>query len=104
MYLEGYNLIFIHVPKTAGNSLTRRFVQCWGADPLIKERDRHTFELRDSRTTKKHQSLATYQMLLGEQFSSATVAWVWRDPAERLASWYLSQHRQPRGRVRAMLH
>lgn len=100
MFIEHLDTIILHVPKTGGNSVARHVAEHYGAEITLKERDRHTFELSDSSTDRKHQSLREYQARLGDRFSNVTVVWVWRDPAHRLASWYFSRHRLPRSRLK----
>ena len=93
MLLEAQHLIFIHVPKTAGNFLQTRMSAVWGASPRLIPHARG-FELRDDFTESKHQRLSKYQQKLGAQVEEFAVVAIWRDPVERMVSFYFSPHRQ----------
>lgn len=102
MFIETHNVIFVHVPKTGGNSLTTHFVNKLGARAHLIRRDSDTFELKDSATDRKHQPLRAYQKMLGPRFQECTVIWVWRDPIDRLTSWFFSPHRKPKTLIKRL--
>jgi hypothetical protein len=96
MLLSRYRLIYIHIPKSAGNSISHLLL------PLSDDRmtvggpqdGRERFELRGEVSTGKHMSLAAYREALGtEQFARYRVATVVRDPLDRALSYYFSPHR-----------
>lgn len=104
MMLDDLNAIFVHVPKTAGNFLTRDYLSRYSNDNLIAighQDGINRFEIRGEVTTHKHMTLAEYAgaVDLRDTYVITTV----RDPVERLVSGYFSPHRRFRLRPWARL-
>ena len=95
MLLSKYNLIFIHPPKTAGNTI--QSVLLPHSDDTMNtdgHRDGHDrFEVRGLITAKKHMTLAEYAERLGDRMQNYRIAMSVRDPIERAVSMYFSPHR-----------
>lgn len=90
--------LFIHVPKTAGNSI-QNVLRKYSEDKIVicgKHQDGvERFEVRnDQYEVTKHSSLKHYQEILDPHlyrkvFKFATI----RNPYDRMVSWYFSPHR-----------
>ena len=75
MLFSAARVIFIHVPKTAGNHFTRRFLR-YSDDRLVTGGTRDgidRFELVGPQTQSKHQTLAQYVARLGSRMGEYTV-------------------------------
>lgn len=95
MLLSKHNLIFIHPPKTAGNTI-QSVLFPHSDDKMIADgfRDGHDrFEVRGFITSHKHMTLNEYAEKLGERFKDFRVAMSVRNPIERAVSMYFSPHR-----------
>jgi len=90
-----HKFIFLHVPKTAGNS-----IQSW----LLPHSDDHkvvggqqdgieTFNIRGAITPTKHAGLQKYADALGERLADYAVVMPVRNPLDRMLSLYFSPHR-----------
>ena len=102
MILHDLNAIFVHVPKTAGNFLTRDYLKRYSNDTLIATGHQDgvdRFEVRGEVTTHKHMTLSEYSKSL--DLRDAYVITSIRDPVERLVSAYFSPHRRFRLTARA---
>lgn len=98
MLFQDPNVIFVHIPRTAGNwfqhqflrySLDEKTVVAW-QDGL------HRFGLTGRFTKEKHQPLRLYKRLLGDEFSNYDVFATVRHPVSRLLSCYFAPVRHMR--------
>ena len=94
MIVHDLNAIFIHVPKTAGNYLTRHCFLQFSKDLLVARGHQdgvNRFEIMGGETRKKHMTLEDYarEVDISRYFLIAPL----RDPVERLMSLYYSPHR-----------
>lgn len=98
-YFPGLNLLFIHVPKTAGNTVTSELIRYEPAQPptkiLLPGMDGlNRFELKDGFSENKHTNLRAYQATMpADLFKELTVVFVYRNPVDRLVSFFYSPHR-----------
>jgi len=98
MISEEYQFLFIHIPKTAGNSVGQQ-LQAYSEDRLVTlaahQDGVERFEVRHPRyPITKHSTLTDYKALLAPAlfrrlFKFATL----RNPWERMISFYFSPHR-----------
>jgi hypothetical protein len=94
-----HNFIFIHLPKTAGNSIQSN-LQKYSEDDIVCLNDLHDgverFEIRNQFAgIHKHSSLGDYQKALQpELFRRLYIVSTIRNPWERLISFYFSPHRR----------
>ncbi|GAA6184280.1 sulfotransferase family 2 domain-containing protein [Aliiglaciecola sp. NS0011-25] len=94
-----HNFLFLHLPKTAGNSIQER-LKAYSEDKIVCINDFQDgierFEVRNQFAgIHKHSSLTDYQKVLPETlfkhlFIFATI----RNPWERMISFYFSPHRK----------
>lgn len=95
MHFPDQRLIFIHVPKTGGNFLTRCLAP-YAPDRIVYGGARdglERFEVRGPRTKSKHQPLGKYHDLMGARLARYRVVAIARPPVERLMSLYFSPNR-----------
>lgn len=102
MLSRSHRFLFIHIPKTAGNSV-QDALRGYSADEFIRLEKHHDgverFQLRSSEFTavKKHSTLATFRLHYGgELFGGLFKFTCVRNPWERAVSHYFSPSRQPR--------
>lgn len=93
MYIDQLNLLFIHCPKTGGNTISTIFLP-YSADKKVMGKysdgiDR--FGIKGDYTKQKHDTLASYYKY--ETLKKAKIFTALRHPVERLISWYFSPHR-----------
>lgn len=92
MLVPELNLIFIHVMKTGGSSISDALMaQFPESAKKVQTRDYqdmvHLFETKDSLGFSKHASVARYSRALGEnKFSAIDVVAVYRNPVHRALS------------------
>lgn len=102
LQLHGTHALFIHVPKTGGNSLQQAFLQLsWTTDQKVLSGHQDgvdRFELCGAYTRSKHQPLGQYLRLWPAACQLQVYACL-RQPLQRLVSLYYSPHRwlQPSG-------
>lgn len=95
MISTAHHFIFIHAPKTGGNSIQLVL------EPLSDDRrtvnarqdGRNRFGVEGPITPGKHARLADYQARLGEELGNYRVVTGSRDPLDRAVSAYYSPHR-----------
>jgi hypothetical protein len=90
--------LFIHIPKTAGNSLQNILSQ-YSEEEVVSiapyQDGIERFELRSTKyEIRKHSSLADYKNQLGDSFIDQLFKFTCvRNPWERMVSYYFSPHR-----------
>lgn len=94
-----HSFLFIHLPKTAGNSLQERLKE-YSEDQVVCVNNRQDgverFEIRnkDFPTLHKHSTLEDYWSALPSEIChSLTVIATIRNPWDRMISYYFSPHR-----------
>ena len=96
MILEKKKLLFVHIEKTGGNSLSHVF-QKYTVEKIYKHNGYsdglETFEIKGKYTLNKHQNLSDYKNLLGVKFKKFKIITVIRNPLDRLISAYFMQDR-----------
>ena len=95
MIFTRHRLIYLHVPKTGGTSISRALLQHSDDEMhLHKHQDGiERFSVKGKVTPKKHAVLSTYQELLGDEFRRFDVAISVRNPLDRAVSMYFSPNR-----------
>jgi hypothetical protein len=95
MISSAYRFIYLHVPKTGGNSI-QTLLQPSSDDKIILQGNqdgRDRFAIKGSVTPHKHAVLADYAAVLGEEIGNYKVVISVRHPFERAVSFYFSPHR-----------
>lgn len=98
MISHAHRFLFVHVPKTGGNSIQGHLRQ-YSEDRIVAESAHQDgverFEVRNDRWgLHKHASLAEYRaMMPAAQFNDLYKFAVIRNPWERMISFYFSPHR-----------
>ena len=107
MIVDDLNSIFIHIPKTAGNFLTKEIFLRYSQDYMLVKpgqdgEDR--FEIRGQITKSKHMTLKEYAEYtdISKYYIIASI----RDPLERLISLYFTPIRwiKPNRRARILIY
>ena len=101
MLLKSYGLLYLHVPKTGGNSISRLLLP-YSSDHMVTSVHQEgvdRFELRGPDTPHKHATLGEYSRELGAKLKGFKVAISVRDPLDRAISYYFSPHRWMRRRL-----
>jgi hypothetical protein len=108
MYSQKHNFIFIHIPKTAGNSIQSvlsdycdddifsisELASMGEAGEEYKSIDSPIFEVRGEITPSKHAWLYQYFIALeGMDFDEISIFSCIRNPIHRALSFYFSPHR-----------
>lgn len=99
MLSKNKKFLFIHLPKTGGNSLQER-LKAYSEDAIVSinsiQDGVERFEVRNEYPgIHKHSSLSDYQKVLPESvFSQLFVCSTIRNPWERMVSFYFSPHRK----------
>lgn len=93
------HFLFIHVPKTGGNSI-QNVLQQYSEDEIVIIADYQDgierFEVRNSRyKIHKHSTLREYKEVLDSTFYKSLFKFaVIRNPWDMMISWYFSPHRK----------
>lgn len=90
-----HKLIYLHAPKTGGNSI-QTILLPYSDDRkvFVEHQDGHDrFEVRGGLTRKKHSTLRDYARALGPDIAAYKVAISVRHPFDRAVSYYFSPHR-----------
>lgn len=98
MISTSHQFIFIHLPKTGGNSVQdalRDFADDEVVAPHAHQDGVERFELRNPKHKKlvKHSTLKDYVEALGPAFDDFKVYTTIRNPYDRIVSYYFSPHR-----------
>jgi hypothetical protein len=100
VYSSAYDFLFIHVPKTGGNSIQNALLP-FSDDRLVLLSPHHDgverFEIQSpDLDIRKHSSLEEYRAQLApEAFERATKVTCVRNPWDRCVSFFFSPHRGP---------
>lgn len=95
-----HNFLFVHIPKTAGNSL-QNVLRHYSDDRIVRIHSHQDgverFEVRsDSHDIQKHSTLEEYRRQYGEPLFSGLFKFTCvRNTWDRLLSFYFSPHRGP---------
>lgn len=95
MLSSRHSFIYVHVPKTGGNSINRLLLP-YSDDELYTEKwhdGMNTFGIRGGHSANKHANLSAYKAYLGEAFDQYRVMISVRHPFPRAVSYYFSPHR-----------
>jgi hypothetical protein len=95
MISSAHQFVFVHVPKTGGNSI-QTLLEPISDDHriVVAHQDGiERFDVVGPATPRKHATLAEYASLLGDRFHSMRVIIGCRHPLDRLVSAYFSPHR-----------
>lgn len=98
MISSEFKLIFLHFPKTGGNSIQTALKHI-SDDEFYQRIERHDgindFAIRNSTYADltKHASLADYATAMGSQFRKYRVFTVLRNPFDRVTSHYFYEHK-----------
>jgi len=90
-----HKFIFLHVPKTAGNSI-QTWLLPYSDDQKVVSGQQDgidTFNIRGAITPTKHAGLQQYADVLGPRLADYAVVLPVRDPIDRMLSMYFSPHR-----------
>jgi len=92
MHSERYKFIYLHVPKTGGNSITHRLLPV--CDNQIYTEAHHDgvnrFGVQSPMSRDKHANLSVYAGYLGERFADYRILISVRHPFPRALSYYFS--------------
>ncbi len=101
MYSAAHNFIFVHIPRTGGNSI-QQVIRHFSEDRIVTDaypdgqfRDgTDRFEVAGTYTRRKHDSLARYhEVMPADVFARAFKFCAVRDPWSRAMSFYFSPRR-----------
>lgn len=90
-----HKFIFLHVPKTAGNSIQTWLLPHSDDQKVVSGQQDgvDTFNIRGAITPNKHAGLQKYADALGPALGDYAVVVPVRDPLDRILSLYFSPHR-----------
>ncbi|MEO0343086.1 MAG: sulfotransferase family 2 domain-containing protein [Pseudomonadota bacterium] len=98
MIFEKEKVIFVHHPKTGGNSIQDALRSLTGDRIVARKKlqdgqERFNVENRSYERLQKHSPLQAYRTSLGPSFFAYKVFITIRNPFDRLVSYYFSPHR-----------
>ncbi len=96
MYIDSLNLLFIHCPKTGGNTIASVFLPYSSDNKVVSGHQDgvNRFEIVGKYTKRKHQTLDEYYNLDGGEYvKTCKIFTSLRHPVDRMVSWYFSPHR-----------
>ncbi|WP_299421857.1 sulfotransferase family 2 domain-containing protein [uncultured Shimia sp.] len=95
MISSSFQFIYVHIPKTAGNSIQTALLPISDDKKLVAKgfRGQERFGIVGKVTPSKHATLQQYSELLSGRLDQFLVATSVRHPFERLVSYYFSPHR-----------
>lgn len=95
MISSRYRFIFLHIPKTGGNSVQSLLLPFSDDRPTATgyQDGKHRFGVVGPVTPRKHATLQEYADILGPELQGYKVAITLRAPFERMISLYFSPHR-----------
>jgi len=90
-----HKFIFLHVPKTAGNSIQTWLLPYSDDQKVVSGHQDgiETFNIRGAITPTKHAGLQKYADVLGPRLADFATVIPVRDPLDRILSLYFSPHR-----------
>ena len=98
MIFKKNKVIFLHYPKTGGNSI-QDALRSYSDDQIISRKAHQDgierFELRNTehKNLKKHSTIQDYYNAIGEDLFAYKVFIIIRNPYDRMVSFYFSPHR-----------
>lgn len=95
MLFAGRKIVFVHVPKTAGNYVTAQLLP-YSDDKMVlsgHQDGKERFEVTGPVTRAKHQTVPQYVQALGDSAADYRFFATYRPPVERMLSFYFSPHR-----------
>jgi len=102
MMLHDLNAIFIHIPKTAGNTLSREVFTLYSRDRIVTAKHQDGVVrfgvFGEGGTERKHMTVSEYSLSV-EAPGEVRLLAVFRDPLERLLSLYYSPNRWFRPKI-----
>ena len=95
MILSAHKLIYVHIPKTGGNSVQAALLLHSDDQKVVHpfQDGMQMFEIGGGITPYKHASLREYYALMGANMIPLHVVCTVRHPFDRLVSFYFSPHR-----------
>ena len=97
MISRSHHFLFVHIPKTGGNSVARALLPL-AEDQVVIDSPWHGYDRfglqHPQLATSKHSPLSEYQTALGDELDDLFVFTTIRDPWSRMMSYYYSPHRQ----------
>ena len=95
MYFPDQRILFIHIPKTAGNYIQRHLRQ-FSPDVVHAHDDKDRFAVTGESPPAKHATAPEYRARMGALFEQCEVFTSVRHPVDRMLSFYFSPHRWQR--------
>jgi hypothetical protein len=95
MLSRAHSFVYLHVPKTGGNSIQTLLLPFSDDRVVIRghQDGRDRFEIEGDVTPKKHAFLSDYASALGQDLERFQIVISIRHPVDRAISFYFSPHR-----------